>query len=425
MLHRALKTYGIVALTIAAFGLAPAGAAAAAVGPVIDPIGVIKIPKGAPLQIGGYWVMSGPDSALGVDEKRAVQIAIKDVGGKLLGHPIKLNVEDDGCNAEGGQTAATKLASNPQNVIVVGPACSSAATPGAPILWNAGMVDIDTAATAPALTAPDRKPEYDGLVRTVYSDIDQGRADANYLYTVLKARKVVALHDGSPYAQQLAAQMAENFKKLGGTVLSTEAISPTDVDMHPVLTRIATERPDVLYMPIFIAAGAQILRQAKDVPGMEHVALIGSSGLMAPDLIQAAREAVVGFRITYPDQSPEAMGKGYPAFVKEYTKAFGEAPISGYHANAYDAAMMAFKAIEKVAKTDKEGNLYIGRRALRDAVYATKFDGISGPIACDAHGECARFKPAVYQFTNADPKTFKIGVNPKKIWPVAIENSSG
>ena len=425
MLHRALKTYGVVALAIAAFGLAPAGAAAAAVGPVIDPIGVIKIPKGAPLQIGGYWVMSGPDSALGVDEKRAVQIAIKDVGGKLLGHPIKLNVEDDGCNAEGGQTAATKLASNPQNVIVVGPACSSAATPGAPILWNAGMVDIDTAATAPALTAPDRKPEYDGLVRTVYSDIDQGRADANYLYTVLKARKVVALHDGSAYAQQLAAQMAENFKKLGGTVLSTEAISPTDVDMHPVLTRIATEKPDVVYMPIFIAAGAQILRQAKDVPGMEHVALIGSSGLMAPDLIQAAREAVVGFRITYPDQSPEAMGKGYPAFVKEYTKAFGEAPISGYHANAYDAAMMAFKAIEKVAKTDKEGNLYIGRRALRDAVYATKFDGISGPIACDAHGECAKFKPAVYQFTNADPKTFKIGVNPKKIWPAAVENSSG
>lgn len=418
-------SHGAIALALAALGTGSPRVLAATEGPVTDPIGVVRIPKGAPLQIGGYWVMSGPDSALGVDEKRAVDIAIKDLGGKLFGHPIKLNVEDDSCNAEGGQTAATKLASNPQNVIVVGPACSSAATPGAPILWNAGMVDIDTAATAPALTAPDRKAEYDGLVRTVYSDIDQGRADANYLYNVLKARKVVALHDGSPYAQQLAAQMAENFKKLGGMVLSTEAISPTDVDMHPVLTRIATEKPDVLYMPIFIAAGAQIVRQAKDVPGMEHIALIGSSGLMAPDLIEAARDAVVGFRITYPDQSPEAMGKGYPAFVKEYTKTYGEGPISGYHANAYDAAMMAFKAIQKVAKTDKNGNLYIGRKALRDAVYATKFDGISGPIACDAHGECAQFKPAVYQFTNADPKTFKIGVNPKKIWPVAGENSSG
>ena len=50
-------------------------------------------------------------------------------GGKLLGHPIKLIVEDDGCNAEGGQTAATKLAANPGNVVVLGPACSSAARP--------------------------------------------------------------------------------------------------------------------------------------------------------------------------------------------------------------------------------------------------------------------------------------------------------
>ena len=82
------------------------------------------------------------------------------------------------------------------------------------------------------------------------------------------------------------------------------------------------------------------------------------------------------------------MGKGYPKFVDEYKKAYGEAPISGYHANAYDGAMLAIKAIEKVAKTDKDGNLYIGKKALRDAVFATKFDGISGPIACDAYGEC-------------------------------------
>jgi len=54
---------------------------------------------------------------------------------------------------------------------------------------------------------------------------------------------------------------------------------------------------------------------------------------------------------------------------------------------------------------------------LRDAVLSIKFDGVSGPIACDEHGQCAKFKPAVYEFTNGDPKTFKIGVNPKKIWP--------
>src|SRR6266436_610677 len=108
------------------------------VGPVTDETGVIRIPKGTPIQKGGSWVLSGPDTASGLDQKRAVEIAIKQLGGKLLDHPLKLNAEDDLCNAEGGQTVGTKLASNPQTVIVLGSACSSAATPEAPILWQAG-----------------------------------------------------------------------------------------------------------------------------------------------------------------------------------------------------------------------------------------------------------------------------------------------
>ncbi|MBV9786085.1 MAG: branched-chain amino acid ABC transporter substrate-binding protein [Acidisphaera sp.] len=392
-------------------------AMAATVGPVTDDIGVVRIAKGAPIQIGGYWVLSGPDTALGLDERRGVEIAMKDAGDSLLGHPLKLVAEDDGCNAEGGQTAATKLAANPQIVIVLGPACSSSNTPAAPILWQAGITDIDTAATAPALTAANRKPEYDGLVRTVFSDADQGKADAAYIFNVLKARRAVAMHDGSPYAQQLAAVFAANFKQLGGEVLSTEAVAPTDVDMHPVLTRIASEKPDVLYLPMFIAATAQILRQAKDTSGLEHTHMFGGSSLAAADFIEAAGPAVVGFQIGYPDLSPEAMGQGYPKFVEEYKKAYGEGPISGFHANAYDAATMAFKAIQAVAKTDDAGNLYIGRKALRDAVFATKFEGIAGPVACDPHGQCSQLKAAVFEFTSADPKTYGIGKNPKKVYP--------
>lgn len=420
MRSKVLERSGVAVSVLAALALASGTVSAKETkGPVTDDIGVLVIPKGAPIQIGGYWVLSGPDTALGSDEKRAVEIAIKNIGGKLVGHPIKFTAEDDQCNPEGGQTAATKLAANPNIAIVIGPACSSVATPGAPILWKAGITDIGTASTAPSLTAPDRKPEYQGFVRTVYSDIDQGASDAKYVHDVLKKQKVVTVHDGSPYAQQLAHVFAENFTKLGGKILSQEAVAPTDVDMHPLLTRVATEKPDVLYFPVFVAAAAQILRQAKDVPGMQQVTLLGSSALMAPDIIEAARDSIVGFHITYPDVSPESMGKGYPKFVEEYTKMFGEGPISGFHANAYDGATLAFKAIEKVAKTDKSGNTYIGRKALNQAVYSIKFEGISGPIACDPHGECATFKPAVYEFTNADPKTFKIGVNPKKIWPAS------
>jgi branched-chain amino acid transport system substrate-binding protein len=391
--------------------------AAQTLGPVTDDIGVIRIPKSAPVQIGAYWVISGADTALGLDSRRGAEIAIKDVGGSILGHPIKFNVEDDQCSAEGGQTAATKLAANPQTVVVLGPACSSAATPAAPILWQAGITDICNACSAPALTDPSRKPGYEGFARTIASDKDQGASDAKYIFEVLKAKTLATVHDGSPYAQQLAAVTAANFTKLGGTVVAQEAVAPTDVDMHPLLSDIASKKPEVLYAPVFVAAAAQLLRQSKETPGLDHTIMIGGGSLAAPDFIEAAGPSVVGFRICYPDVSVETMGKGYPKFLEDYKKAYGESPTSGYHANAYDAAMMALKAIQAVGKSDADGNLFIGKKALRDAVYASKFDGLSGPIGCDAYGQCASFKPAVLEFNSADPKTFAIGTNPKKIWP--------
>ena len=185
-----------------------------------------------------------------------------------------------------------------------------------------------------------------------------------------------------------------------------------------MLTRIATDKPCVVYFPIFVAAAAQIARQAPEISGLEDTHVVGGSALMAPGFLEAAGDAAVGFRFTNPDTSPEAFGERYPEFVEKYEEKFGELPIQAFHANAYDGAAIALMAIEKVAVKDDQGNTYIGRQALRDALFATKgYDGIGGSIACNEHGDCADATFAVYEFTDGDPETFKIGANPKKIHP--------
>jgi branched-chain amino acid transport system substrate-binding protein len=402
---------------LGAGAVASAPAFAVKVGPVDDPLGVVKIGKGQPITIGGYWVLSGPDTALGLDSKRAAEVYFDQIGNKIVGHPIRFTVEDDLCNAEGGQTAGTKLASNQQVVGVLGSACSSASTAAAPILWKQGIVDICTACTAPRLTAADRGPSFDGFARTVYSDAEQAKGDAIWMFNVQKWKTAATIHDGSPYAQQLVAAFKTEFEKVGGKLVAEEAVSPTDVDMRPVLTKITTAKPDVLYYPVFVAAAGHITRQAKETAGLTKN-LIGGGSLMTKDIITAAGDAVVGFRITFPDVSQEALGKDYPKLVAQYKKMFGEAPIQGFHAQAYDGARLLTMAIEKVAVTDKDGVTYIGRKALRDAVFnAPEFEGMSGPIKCDANGQCGKFKFAAYEFVNANASTFDIGKNPKKIYP--------
>ncbi len=408
---------GATAIAAAALSFGISAAVAETKGPVTDELGVVEIPAGAPITIGAYWVISGADAALGIDSKRAVEIAIDDMGGKIKGRDVQLIVEDDNCNAEGGQTAGTKIAAIPNVVGVLGGACSSATRAAAPILWKQGILNICTACTAATLTAPDRKPDYFGFLRTIYSDADQAANDAKWFRNELKCDTIATIHDGSPYAQGLAEEAAANFVKLGGTIVASEAVAPTDVDMRPVLTSIATKKPCVLYFPIFIAAGAQIARQVGEIADLKGTHVIGGSAMQAPGFLEAAGDAAKGLRITNLDISADVLGKAYPAFVEKYKTKYGEPPVQSFHAQAYDAMALLAAAIDKVAVEDG-GNLYIGRKALRDAAFATKgMDGLGGPINCNEHGSCGAFNFAVYEFTDGNPASFKAGENPKKIYP--------
>lgn len=378
-----------------------------------DPIGVVKIKKGEPIHIACWFVIAGPDASLGTDTKRGVEIAVDDKGGKLLGHPIKLSFHDSGCNAEGGQAAATKIAADPTVVAAIGSNCSSEAKPGVPILWKAGIPTVSPSNTAPFLTDPKRGPEYDGYLRTAHNDKVQGAVAAEFAIKQLKLKKAATIHDGSPYAEQLAAVFAETFKKLGGTITAQEAVAPTDTDMRPVLTRIATGKPEIIYYPIFIAAGGHITRQAKEIKGLEKVALMGADGIFSPDFYKAAGEAAVGMYHSSPDFS--AFAEGYKSFLEKHQKKYGEKPLAPFHAHAYDAAMMVFSAIEKVAKRAPDGTLYIGRKALRDALYATKnFKGLTGTLSCDKYGDCADPKIGIYKTSAENVK--KLVMPDKPIW---------
>jgi branched-chain amino acid transport system substrate-binding protein len=378
---------------------------------VEDPIGVVKLRPGEPIHIAYWFVIAGENASLGTDTMRGVEIAIDDFGGNIKGWPIKVSGQDTGCNAEGGQAAATRLAADPSIVAAIGSNCSSEAKPGVPILWKAGIPTVSPSNTAPYLTDPNRGTDYDGYLRTCHNDKVQGAIAANFAVDKLGLKKAATIHDGSVYAEQLAQVFAETFKWKGGTITSMEAVSPNDTDMRPVLTKIATGKPDIIYYPIFIAAGGHITRQAKEVSGLEKVVLMGADGMFSPDFYKAAGNAAVGMYHSSPDFS--AFAGGYQSFLEKHMKKYGEKPIAPFHAHAYDATMMVLNAISKVSVKGTDGNLYIGRKALRDALYATKgMKGLTGTINCDQYGDCADPKIAIYQTTADNVKNLAMPTKP-------------
>jgi len=269
-----------------------------------DPLGCVVIAPGDPLRIASALVIAGPNETLGIDSQTGVEVAIEDRG-DVLGHPIELQAEDGGCSAEGGQTAATKIASDDTIVAVVGHNCSSSCTPAAPIYADAGMTMISPSCTAPALTAPDsHSPSF---LRTCHNDQVQGRVMAEYAFNELGVTTAATIHDGSPYAEQLQQVFADRFTELGGQITAQEAVNVGDTDMRPVLTSIATAQPELLYYPIFIAEGAFITTQAKEIDGLGDTLLAGADGMISPDFIN-----VLNFG---PELDSETEGSLPPFFI--------------------------------------------------------------------------------------------------------------
>jgi branched-chain amino acid transport system substrate-binding protein len=387
-------------------------AAAPAEGGCTDPLGCVEIAAGDPIKIGYALVTAGPNSSLGEDSVRGIEIAVDDLGGEILGHPIEIVGEDTGCSPEGGQAAATKLASDTSLVAVIGTSCSSEARVGAPILAEAGLSMISPSNTAPDLTDPAK--HIDGYFRTAHNDLVQGAVAADFVFNDLGLTKAATIHDGSLYAVGLATAFADAYKALGGEIVSEQAVNVGDTDMRPVLTTIAAEAPEFIYYPIFTSEAGFITAQVKEVPGLENVKLGAADGSFSQDFVNAAGDAALGMYLSSPDFS--AFGDQYQDFLAKHEAKFGEPPLSAFHAHAYDATNMIAAAIQAVAQQDGD-TLIIGKQALRDAIAATAdFQGLTGNITCGESGDCADPKIAVYEVTDVAEWNPNV-TSPMKVFP--------
>jgi len=386
---------------------APAAPAAPAAFTCTDAIGCVDIGPTDPVHIAYLLVVAGPNETLGVDSRNGIEIAIDDAGGKILDHDVKFDGEDGGCDAGPGQTAGAKLAADNTIVAVIGTSCSSEARAAEPLLSQAGFVTVSPSNTAPDLTEAGNANNYPGYLRTAHNDKVQGAVAAKYVYEVAKKTKAATIHDGSLYADKLQAVFAEEFTKMGGTITAQTAVDPNQTDMSSVLADIAAGAPEMIYFPIFQPAGPLIIQQARQNEVLKDALLMGADGLFSPDVPKGAGDFVEGFRVS----SPLVTGAAYDEFVAKYQTKFGKAPISIFHAHAYDAFNMIKAAIEKVAVVDADGTLHIGRQALRDAMYATKdFKGLTGVLSCTPTGDCANPTIGVYEYhANEYPPTL--------IWP--------
>lgn len=356
-----------------------------------DAIGCVEIGEDDPITIAYMLTTSGATAFLGEDSVGGIELAVLQRGEELLGRDIEVVEEDSLCTAEGGQTAAQRVAADDEILGVIGTSCSSAATGALPIISEAGLVMISPTNTSPVLTDPDEDAGgvyLPGYYRTAHNDLFQGRVAAEFLYNELGLTKLATVHDGSAYANSLQEVAADVFAEIGGEVVFQGAVNVGDTDMTAILTEIASQGPDVIYLPIFEPESNFLVAQSASIPGLEGVTLITADASQVASFPGNTGDAALDMYLSGP--YVDAANEDYIAFLELWDEEIGGVPPAGFHAHAYDATNMLLNAIEAVAVEGEDGSLIIGRQALRDALTATaEFAGLTGTLSCGETGDCA------------------------------------
>ena len=358
-----------------------------------DELGCVILGADDPVVIGAMLANSGATAFFGEDSLGGIELAILQRGGEILGREIELVVEDSLCNVEGGQTAARRVTADDTVVGIIGTNCTTAARGALPIVHETGMLMISPSNAAPAMTNDDVQvggAYQPGYFRTFPNDLFQAALAAHFAIKALGLQTIATIHDGSDYAESNVNIMTDAFEAMGGVVLLEGAINAGDTDMIAILTEIAAVNPDMVYFPLFPPESEFVAAQLRGVPGLEDVVAIASDSSLVAAFPQNVGPNAIGLYMT----GPYVAGEAYQEFLKLWDYEIGGTPPSGFHSHAWDATNLLLDALEAVAVESEDGDVIIGRQALRDAIHAVEdYPGLSGALTCQEEsphaGDCA------------------------------------
>jgi len=341
--------------------------------------GVIKIGVQAPIT--GSFANEGQ----GIDNAVKMLVAQQNAKGGLLGKKLEVVTCDDEGTAVGGAICARKLVNNGV-VAVIGSYSSTPTESAEPIYARAGVLQTSDA-TADSLT----KHGYWTFFRNSCPNSAEATFTADFLVKDKHFKRIVVLSDYSSYSTDLADATIAALKKIGGNVIYYGKIQAGSQNFTPILTKIKSMNPDVIYFCGYYTDGGLI--RAQEVSLGIKAAFVGGDSNDNPEFFKLAGKASNGvymINVPRPDILPYPLAK---EFLKDYQARYHMMPPSIWTLFNADGLRAIMYAIEKTKTTDTK-KLAAFLHNLKD------FPGITGPITFTKDGERAGSRFMAYEIYN-------------------------
>jgi branched-chain amino acid transport system substrate-binding protein len=337
----------------------------------------------ATIKIGVNAPLTGDIPKVGEGTKYAAQMWAEDVngaGGLDLGgkkYQIELVIEDNESKAESAVAANTKLITQDNVLIIIGPQASKQAVPAGEVANNDETPMISPWSTNPATTL--NRP---WVFRACFLDPFQGPVMANFVTDEFGFTKAAVLYDiASDYPKGLAEYFKEAWEKLhgAGSVVAFESFTTKDADFSAQLTTIKDSGAEFLFTPQYYDEVPLIVKQAHQLGFTNPI--FGSDSWGSAELTKLCGSDCNGLFFSTHYAAAGATG-ATKDFIDRYQTKYGYVP-DDVAALTWDAFGLAKTAIEGCGKIT--GDIKADRKCVRDALAQIKdFKGITGNMTFTA-----------------------------------------
>lgn len=324
----------VAAIVIAASAAAGAGA---------------RTEKASAIKIGTIMSLTGPLAVFGIQEKQAIQLAIKQANGAggINGHKIDWTVYDAAGDTAQGVALTRRLVDNDgAQVIVGGGASSGVALAMEQILSPRGIFfasgEADPTITDPVTSNP-----------TTFQTTVRSSTVVEALLSYAKAhgaKTIGVMGDTGAFGQSGITAAQDAAGKYGVTIKSA-SYNASSTDLTPQLKQLDDAGAQAI---IIWTAGASGVIAIKNAAALNLKQMIMTAHSYAnPTFMKQAGDAAKGVVVPVVNATvyhqatsnvPKTQKKQILAFANLYKKAFNQ-QINIYAAEAYDAANVALRAL--------------------------------------------------------------------------------
>lgn len=338
------------------------------------------------IKIGINAPITGDIPKVGEGTKFAAQMWLEDInaaGGLKVGekqYKVELVIEDNESKAESAVKANTKMITEDEVLVIVGPQSSKQAVPAGEVAnkYNTPMI-------SPWSTNPKTTKDRPFVFRGCFLDPFQGPVVANFIKNEFGYTKAAVLYDvASDYPKGLAEFFKAAWEDLNGagSVVAYESFTTKDADFSSQLTKIIKSGAEVLFTPQYYNEVALIVQQAHQLGWDKPI--VGSDSWGSAETVKLCGKDCYGqfFSTHYAAAGAKGATK---EFIDRYNKKHGYIP-DDVGALTWDAIRLVQKAIESYGTIT--GDLKKDRQGIRDAFAKIKeFEGITGNMTFTEEGD--------------------------------------